>query len=171
MAFVRSSIFVVALLVVTAPVRCAEVLTTDSCRNKNLASELADSELADCIEKDLYDPCDDASGSATLVNCYVGHTEVAKRRIERATAAITKSAEGSKVEWRGSVRKDGREQPPRNYLVYANNLWSDYVWEQCLLVNALDDKYEGFENLVQCELRLYRQRAEELEQILSKLRR
>ncbi len=145
-------------------------LTADSCREKNLTFGITKGELADCIEGGLYDPCDDATGKAGAVNCYVGHVEVAKRRIEKATKEITDRMHKQGVEFRGSVREGGVVEPPRNYLVQANKFWSDYVWEQCLLINALDDKFEGFESAAACELRLYRQRADELDAIQIKVR-
>ena len=46
--------------------------------------------LADCIERGIYDPCDDAGSAWGRGMCGTAHIEVAERRIKKSTTALLK---------------------------------------------------------------------------------
>ncbi len=50
---------------------------------------------ADCIEADVYDPCDDAGGRWGNAQCAWAHLEVAKRRISKAESEIRRILQGN----------------------------------------------------------------------------
>ena len=155
---------VVALFVCIAIETKAADLTLEACRDKNATIDI----LADCVEREIYDPCTDATGKWSFTRCSVVHKRVAERRIDRATREIAERCKASGIVMRGSFNERGEKQPPRDYTVEANRIWRDYVWEHCLLLNALYGA--GFESGEQggfCEERMFRERADMLEQILK----
>lgn len=143
-------------------------LTSDICKEKNLSTGITKDELAQCIELGLYDPCINIPDKA-MVNCYIGHKQVELRRIENLTNEITAIIQQKNIEFRESYRDNGMHQPSRNYITEGNKYWDSYVWEQCLLINTLHDKFKGFETLAECELGLYRERANKLDEIRDNL--
>ena len=116
-----------------------------------------DGKIVECLEKGIYDPCDDASGvhSSTTARCVFAHTEVANRRIQKAekkiAAQLKKSGDKTGMkEFRNSQRK-----------------WRDYVKSYCEFAQHAVPEASPFGSIGMCERRHNEQRADELEQFLA----
>ena len=157
---------VVAVVLYVVPVTVlAGELTPDACR----ASDDAEV-LADCIERRIYQPCDEAGGSVGDVRCVVGRKAVAERRIVRTTKRIAERSAKAGVVKRGSVDRNGLSQPPRDHVLEGNALWERYVREQCLFLNELYSVgLAGGERLGFCEAKLMEDRANLLERTLKRM--
>jgi len=107
---------VAALLLCIAIEANAAELTLDACRDENATTDT----LADCVEKGIYDPCEDATGKWSLTRCAVVHTRVAEWRIDRATKEIAERSKAAGIVKRGSVNERGERQPPRDHTAEAN---------------------------------------------------
>jgi len=143
----------------------AAELTPETCRASDDAQV-----LADCIERRIYQPCEEAGGSVGDVRCVVGRRAVAERRIERATKRIAERSAKAGAVKRGSVDRSGSSQPPRDHVLEGNKLWERYVWEQCLFLNELYSVgLAGGERLGFCEARLMEERANLLDRTLKRM--
>lgn len=124
------------------------------------------SEVANCIERGVYDPCDDAGSPSGRGMCSAAHIEVAERRIAKASSALLKRFE----QWNLPESK-------RKEFVSAQEEWQRYREKHC---NASDSLAEYFIehseetifamdiNYSFCVLRLTQRYADELEFTLSK---
>jgi hypothetical protein len=152
----------IAILISCSSANSAE-LSRESCRAADDPNT-----LADCFEKRVYDACDDAGGSIGDVRCVVSRKRVAERRIDRATAELAMRSKASGIVKRASVNERGEHQAARDHTVAANELWHEYVWEHCLLLNELYSVgLSSGERLGFCQARLTEERADLLERILA----
>jgi uncharacterized protein YecT (DUF1311 family) len=126
----------------------------DNCRDSSLED---DAKLVECLEKGIYDPCDEASGihSHITARCVFGHTEVANRRVKKAEKEIIAQLKKSgnktgSTEFRNSQRK-----------------WRDYVKSYCEFLNHADPDASPFGKVGFCTALHYENRANELEEYLA----
>ena len=133
------------------------------CRQKRAVSD-----IADCIERGVYDPCDDAGSAWGRGMCASAHIEVAERRITKATSALLKHF----AEWKLPVSK-------RKELISAHGQWREYREKHCRASDSLAEYFIKHSketifamdtNYSFCFLRLSQQYADELEFTLSKTR-
>lgn len=133
------------------------------CRQKTKVSE-----VANCIERGIYDPCDDAGSAWGRGMCASAHIEVAERRITKAKSDLLKRFE----EWKLSDSK-------RKDFITAQEKWREYREKYCsasdaLAVYFIDHSQEAIfamdTNYSFCVRRLSEQHAAELEFTLSKTR-
>ena len=148
MLFTAVSVFAPAIYAEDEPVNEAR----EMCRESQ-----DDSKIIECLEKGIYDPCDDASGvhSSITARCGWAHTEVANRRIKKAEktiiAQLKKFGNGTGItEFRNSQRK-----------------WRDYVKSYCEFANHAAPEVSPFGSVGMCERRHYEQRADELDEFLA----
>ena len=159
--------FAVLILVTVIPCTAvAAALTRQDCHGTDDPEK-----LADCFEKNIYDACIDAGGSVGDVRCVVMKQKVAERRINRATKLIAEKSKNAGVVNRTSINDKGEVSPPHDHTVAANNLWRQYVWEHCQLLNELYlVEFASGERLGFCMARMMEERAVLLEKIASGLR-
>lgn len=131
------------------------------CRHKRHLEE-----IADCIERGVYDPCDDGSNRG-LALCGPAHVELAERRLKNSTTALLALFDA----W---ALPDASKQ-----FMAAQASWRQYRDQHCKASNSLAgyfiahseeaiyamDISETF-----CVLRLTQSYASELELTLSKAR-
>jgi uncharacterized protein YecT (DUF1311 family) len=124
------------------------------------------SEVADCIERGVYDPCDDAGSSWGRGMCADAHIVVAERRIAQASSALLKRFD----QWNLSESK-------REEFASAQEAWQRYREKYCNASNSLAEYFiENSEETIFamdisysfCVLRLTQRYADELEFTLSK---
>jgi hypothetical protein len=158
-------LFSVFQLAASAPAHSAE-LTKELCRESDDTDR-----LADCLEKRIYDPCVNAGGSGLDVLCVTARKRVAERRIERATAEITRLSRAAGVVPKGMVDESGKEHPARDHTPEANLIWREYVREHCsFLTEIYSANLSSGERYGFCDARLMEERAVLLEQILAGMR-
>jgi len=132
------------------------------CRQKRDVAE-----IADCIERGVYDPCDDAGGAWGRGMCGAAHIEVAERRVKKSTAAL--------LELFGAWQLPGS---PQKFLA-AQEDWRHYRDKHCsapeslaqyFIENPEETIFEMDISVNSCILRLTENYASELEFTLSKAR-
>jgi uncharacterized protein YecT (DUF1311 family) len=115
--------------------------------------------LIQCIERGVYDPCEDAGGKWGEAQCAGAHTDIAERRIKKAEnelALILKSSDAGR-----SVYEKFQE---------SQKIWLNFRESYCQFTNAADDlkQFGGqFLHSGYCWRRLTEQRADELESVLK----
>lgn len=128
----------------------------DECRASQVQGE-----VVSCIERGLYDPCDDAGGGWGRAQCAWAWAEVADRRVMKAEREILSRLRSGKAE--RSVLSSFRQ---------SQKDWHAYRDSHCNFTNATveleqftetSSSHSGF-----CRRRLTEQRALELEAIVAK---
>lgn len=129
----------------------------EDCRKKENTSE-----VADCIERGVYDPCDDAGGTWGRAQCAYAHTEVAERKIAKAEREIILRLEQAKADKRLKT----------NFLSVQKS-WLEFRKSYCKFTNAINDYGDYFDSSTRthygfCILRLTKAHLKELEMILER---
>jgi hypothetical protein len=159
MAIRRREVILAIVLSVAATSLLAD--ERQECRQKRDVSK-----IADCIERGVYDPCDDAGGAWGRGMCGAAHIEVAERRIKKSTAAILKLFDAWKLPESPkflSAQEDWRQY--RDKHCSASGSLAQYFIEHSEETIFAMDISENF-----CILRLTEGYASELEFTLSKAR-
>lgn len=86
--------------------------------------------LVDCIERGIYDPCDDATGSLGIAQCAWAHVEVAERRIKKAENKLLALFDKWKL-------PDAKRQA----FLQAEETWRAYRKAYCGSTDALAEYY------------------------------
>ncbi len=126
---------------------------------------------ADCIEADVYDPCEDAGGRWGEAQCVWAHLEVAQRRIRRVTNTILGIADSLAMKAQAQKWQEANEKA-----------WKQWNESECSKrqkhLETLDAKedgsrdyaHEGAEPYGFCKGRLARERADRMENWVQKLK-
>ena len=116
--------------------------------------------LIQCVNKKVYDPCEDSGGSWGASQCGWIHTEIANRKIKGIEKQIIEAIKLSKSH--------------NDALSSFNNdieAWNSYLSKHCNFTNTVDD-LENFSSmhlhLAFCKRRMSEQRVVELENVLSR---
>jgi uncharacterized protein YecT (DUF1311 family) len=128
----------------------------DECRASQVQSE-----VVSCIERGLYDPCDDAGSGWGRAQCAWAWVEVADRRLMKAEREILSRLRIGKAELSASGR-----------FRQAQKHWYAYRDSHCNFTDATvglaQFKGTSFSHSGFCRRRLTEQRATELEAIATK---
>ncbi len=113
--------------------------------------------VADCIEANVYDPCDDAGGYVHRALCGSAHTVVADRKIASLMQKIRKI----------SIKADTLRE--YQLLEWSHQNCSIYREQYCRFESAASQKpkYFGGEAQVFCMRRITKQKVKDLKNILS----
>lgn len=127
----------------------------DECRASKVQSN-----VVSCIERGLYDPCDDAGGSWGRAQCGWAWAEIADRRVTEAEREILSRLRKGKAQI-DVLRKFRQSQKD----------WRSYRDAHCSFMNSTVDleKFKGgaFSHAGFCQRRVTEQRAEELETVIA----
>ena len=153
----NARVLAMALLAVLLSGNCMAVpQTREDCRASQLQSE-----VVSCIERGLYDPCDDGGGSWGRAQCAWAWTEVAERRVAKAEREILARLGQSKA-----------TTPALAAFRRSQGIWRSYRDSHCRFADATVDleqfnqtsaSHSGF-----CQRRITEQRAAELEAIVAR---
>lgn len=116
--------------------------------------------LIQCVNKKVYDPCEDSGGSWGASQCGWIHTEIASRKIKDIEMKIIKAIKHSK----------SHTEALKNFN-NSTQAWNAYLAKHCEFTNTADD-LENFSSmhlhLAFCKRRLSEQRVAELKNVLSR---
>lgn len=116
--------------------------------------------IIQCINKKIYDPCEDAGGKWGASQCGWAHAEIANRRI--------KEAENKLME---TIKLSTSPSEALEKLEASITTWNTYKESHCSFTNTVDD-LDNFGSMhlhfAFCLRRLNEQRASDLEDILSR---
>ena len=116
--------------------------------------------LIECIERGIYDPCDDAGGKWYRAMCMMAHSEIGERKIQRARKIILSLYD----DW--NIKPEDKAQ-----FINAEKMWEDYRNKYCgsiaVLARSFIDRSEAAILAMQssygfCIRRLNEKHAEEL---------
>jgi uncharacterized protein YecT (DUF1311 family) len=132
--------------------------TREFCRNS--ADE---KQMIQCIEKGVYDPCDDASGSSSWwsAQCAWAHNSIAEGKIRKSEREISKRLHGTPEKTKAlSVFRQSQKH------------WRQFRHTYCQFTNTVN-RFEEFDgdssfHVGYCLSRLAQDRAKELEMILRR---
>jgi uncharacterized protein YecT (DUF1311 family) len=128
--------------------------TREECRASS-----SQQEIVTCIDRGLYDPCEDAGGNWGRAQCAWAHTEIATRRVKVAEQEVAKRLRRGRTEALALKQfKDGQKA------------WEAYRDKHCKFTNQTVEleQFNGtsFLHVGFCFRRLTEQRASELEAVL-----
>ena len=128
--------------------------TREECR-----ASASQDEIVSCIDRGLYDPCDDAGGNWGRAQCAWAHAQIAARRVKLAELEIARR-----------LRQGRAEQVALKQFKDGQRGWEAYRDRHCKFTNQTVElaQFEGtsFLHVGFCYRRLTEQRASELEAIL-----
>ena len=120
------------------------------------------SDVVSCIERGLYDPCDDAGGSWGGAQCAWAWAEIADRRVTEAERQVLSHLRKGKADLSATLSRFRQSQKD----------WRSYRDSHCGFTNAIVDREQfnetSFSHAGFCRRRLTEQRAEELETLVVK---
>ncbi len=148
--------FVLSVLII----QLASADERQECRKKMSTGSV--SEIANCIERGVYDPCDDAGGSVGKSMCAWAHVEVAERKISKAEREILSKLIQVKA-----------DENVKSMFLSSQKTWRNFRDQYCEFTNKISDyesTFRGTSDLYGgfCSRRLTEQRAKELEFILHR---
>lgn len=120
------------------------------------------SDVVSCIERGLYDPCDDGGGGWGRAQCVWAWAEIADRRVTEAERQVLSRLRKGKADLSATLTRFRQSQKD----------WRSYRDSHCGFTNAIVDleQFNGtsFSTGGYCRRRLTEQRAEELEALVVK---
>jgi uncharacterized protein YecT (DUF1311 family) len=130
--------------------------TREECRASS-----SQQEIVTCIDRGLYDPCEDAGGNWGRAQCAWAHSEIATRRVKVAEQEIANRLQRGRAEQLAFKQfKDGQKA------------WEAYRDKHCKFTNQTVEleQFNGtsFLHVGFCFRRLTEQRASELEEVLRR---
>jgi uncharacterized protein YecT (DUF1311 family) len=146
----------IILLSITV-VQLAYANEREDCRKKTTTSE-----IADCIERGVYDPCDDAGGTWGRAMCAYAHTEVAERKMAKSEQEII-----------FRLKKAQADKRLETNFLSVQKAWRDFRGSYCKFTNAVNDYGVYFDSSSRthygfCLRRLTEAHLKELEMILER---
>ena len=128
----NARVLAMALLAVLLSGNCMAVpQTREDCRASQLQSE-----VVSCIERGLYDPCDDGGGSWGRAQCAWAWTEVAERRVAKAEREILARLGQSKA-----------TTPALAAFRRSQGIWRSYRDSHCRFADATVDLEQSTKHL------------------------
>jgi hypothetical protein len=116
--------------------------------------------IISCIEKKIYDPCDDAGGKWGASQCGWAHAEIANRKIKKYESEIKEKIKQSK-----------NHDKVLSLFENSTLAWEEYKKSHCDFTNTADD-LDNFSSIhlhmAFCIRRLNEQRVIELNNVLSR---
>lgn len=116
--------------------------------------------IIQCINRKIYDPCEDSGGKWGAAQCGWAHAEIADRRIKEAEKQLITVIKSSKSH-------------DESLKIFETSIsaWNSYKDSHCRFTQAVDnlDNFSSMHlHFAFCLRRLNEQRASELEDVLSR---